>query len=237
MLVKLTTRVAVLCFCVGFLGLLAGCNPKDLYVSVTDRAYTPPPPPKPSAPPPQVTEARAEPPAPAPMEQPRVEPSPPPPMESAPAPIEEVRAVEPPIPPPAPAPEPPPVVAAVPPPAPESPAPPPAKAMTLDDIFFDYDRFAIRGDAKPVLEANAVTLKAESGKKILIEGHCDERGTVEYNLVLGEKRARAAKQYLEDLGIVSSRIQITSYGKEKPFCTEHKSDCWQQNRRAHFLLP
>jgi peptidoglycan-associated lipoprotein len=124
-------------------------------------------------------------------------------------------------------------VAAVPPPAPEL----PVKAVTLDDVFFDYDRFAIRGDAKTVLEANAVTLKAESGKKILIEGHCDERGTVEYNLVLGEKRARAARQYLEDLGIASSRIQITSYGKEKPFCTEHKSDCWQMNRRAHFVLP
>jgi peptidoglycan-associated lipoprotein len=88
-----------------------------------------------------------------------------------------------------------------------------------------------------VLEANARRLKAENGRKLLIEGHCDERGTVEYNLVLGERRAQTVKQYLQDLGVPSSQIQITSYGKEKPFCTDHSEACWQSNRRAHFVLP
>ena len=71
---------------------------------------------------------------------------------------------------------------------------------------------------------------------LLIEGHCDERGTIEYNLVLGERRAQAVKTYLVDLGIAASKIQTISYGKEKPFCTRHSVQCWQQNRRAHFVL-
>ena len=104
----------------------------------------------------------------------------------------------------------------------------------LSDIFFDFDRFVIRNDAQSVLEANAGVLKSQSGEKILLEGHCDERGTSAYNLVLGERRAKAAAQYLRDLGVPSSQIQITSYGKERPFCTEHSEACWQSNRRAHF---
>jgi len=104
----------------------------------------------------------------------------------------------------------------------------------LSDIFFDFDRFVIRNDAQSVLEANASVLKSQSGEKILLEGHCDERGTSAYNLVLGERRAQAAAQYLRDLGVPSSQIQITSYGKERPFCTEHSEACWQSNRRAHF---
>jgi peptidoglycan-associated lipoprotein len=104
----------------------------------------------------------------------------------------------------------------------------------LSDIFFDFDRFVIRNDAQSVLEANAGVLKSQSGEKILLEGHCDERGTGAYNLVLGERRAKAAAQYLRDLGVPSSQIQITSYGKERPFCTEHSEACWQSNRRAHF---
>jgi len=104
----------------------------------------------------------------------------------------------------------------------------------LSDIFFDFDRFVIRNDAQSVLEANAGVLKSQSGAKILIEGHCDERGTGAYNLVLGERRAKAAAQYLRDLGVPSSQMQITSYGKERPFCTEHSEACWQSNRRAHF---
>lgn len=104
----------------------------------------------------------------------------------------------------------------------------------LSDIFFDFDRFVIRNDAQSVLEANAGVLKSQSGEKILLEGHCDERGTSAYNLVLGERRAKAAAQYLRDLGVPSSQIQITSYGKERPFCTEHSEACWQANRRAHF---
>lgn len=112
-----------------------------------------------------------------------------------------------------------------------------ASKISLEDVFFDFDRFAIRSDAKPVLEANAAALKSEPNVKILIEGHCDERGTSEYNLVLGEKRARAARQYLQGLGIEASRIQITSFGKERPFCFEHDPVCFQKNRRAHFVVP
>jgi peptidoglycan-associated lipoprotein len=122
--------------------------------------------------------------------------------------------------------------------APASPAQPPvpqARSIPeLSDVFFDFDRFVIRDDARSGLEANAGLLKSQSSEKILIEGHCDERGTGAYNLVLGERRAQAAAQYLRDLGVPSSRMQITSYGKERPFCMEHSEACWQSNRRAHF---
>jgi peptidoglycan-associated lipoprotein len=110
-------------------------------------------------------------------------------------------------------------------------------ALSLEDVFFDYDRFSVRSEAKTVLESNAAALKSNGKLTILIEGHCDERGTSEYNLVLGEKRARAVKQYLGNLGIEPARVQITSLGKEKPFCTEHNPACWQKNRRAHFIIP
>ena len=105
----------------------------------------------------------------------------------------------------------------------------------LGDVFFDYDRFQIRKDAMPVLDANAGWFRANGSKTVLIEGHCDERGTVAYNLVLGEKRARATKQYLQDLGIPTSQLQITSYGEARPFCKQQNEDCYQQNRRAHFV--
>jgi peptidoglycan-associated lipoprotein len=104
----------------------------------------------------------------------------------------------------------------------------------LSDIFFDFDRFVIRDDARSGLEADAGVLKSQSGEKVLIEGHCDERGTSAYNLVLGERRAQATARYLRDLGIPSSQMQTTSYGKERPFCTEHSEACWQSNRRTHF---
>ena len=125
------------------------------------------------------------------------------------------------------APEPPPPLAAV------APGPEP---LVLSDVYFDYDQFVLRSDAKTAMEGNARRLKAEDGATLLIEGHCDERGTVAYNLVLGERRARMVEQYLKDLGIASSRLQITSYGKERPFCSVHSDHCWQQNRRAHFVL-
>jgi peptidoglycan-associated lipoprotein len=105
----------------------------------------------------------------------------------------------------------------------------------LGDVFFDYDRFQIRKDAMPVLDANARWLRANGSKTVLIEGHCDERGTIAYNLVLGEKRARAAKKYLQDLGAPASQLQITSYGETRPFCKQQNEDCYQQNRRAHFV--
>jgi len=105
----------------------------------------------------------------------------------------------------------------------------------LGDVFFDYDQFQIRKDAMPVLDANAGWLRANGSKTVLIEGHCDERGTLAYNLVLGEKRARAAKKYLHDLGVQAAQLQITSYGEARPFCRQQNEDCYQQNRRAHFV--
>lgn len=104
------------------------------------------------------------------------------------------------------------------------------------DIFFDFDRYNIRTDAQPVLEGDARWLRNEQGKSLLIEGHCDERGTLAYNLVLGEKRAKSAKRYLEDLGIPGSRIQTTSYGEVRPFCKDHNEGCWSKNRRDHFVV-
>ena len=110
-----------------------------------------------------------------------------------------------------------------------------AGTKALSDVFFDYGRFQIRKDAMPLLDANAGWFRANGSKTVLIEGHCDERGTVAYNLVLGEKRARAAKQYLLDLGVPTSQLQITSYGEARPFCKQQNEDCYQQNRRAHFV--
>jgi peptidoglycan-associated lipoprotein len=107
----------------------------------------------------------------------------------------------------------------------------------LADVFFDYDRHTIRDDAKAALEANARLLKAEQGWRLVVEGHCDERGTLEYNLVLGERRAKAVQEHLADLGVPASQVQVISYGKERPFCSEHNQDCWQKNRRAHFVVP
>ncbi|MCP9439996.1 MAG: peptidoglycan-associated lipoprotein Pal [Nitrospira sp.] len=122
-------------------------------------------------------------------------------------------------------------------PTPAEPAPAPSQPqVALADIYFDYDQHVIRSNAQSVLETNAVFLKARPDRTVLIEGHCDERGTSAYNLVLGERRASAAKRYLQDLGVTPSRITIVSYGKERPFCTEHSEACWQSNRRAHFRL-
>lgn len=106
----------------------------------------------------------------------------------------------------------------------------------LADIFFDFDQYAVRRDAQAVLDSNARWIRNEPDKSFLIEGHCDERGTLAYNLVLGEKRAKAAKRYLEDLGVPASRLLTTSYGEVKPFCTEHNEGCWKHNRRAHFVV-
>jgi peptidoglycan-associated lipoprotein len=128
-------------------------------------------------------------------------------------------------------------VAAAPPAASPSPAPTPAiESMNLEDIFFDFDQHTIRTDAQETLSANASWITSRPGKAILIEGHCDERGTQAYNLVLGDKRARSAKRYLEDLGVPSSRLKTTSYGELRPLCKERDENCYQQNRRAHFVV-
>jgi peptidoglycan-associated lipoprotein len=105
----------------------------------------------------------------------------------------------------------------------------------VKDIFFDFDKYNIRPDAATTLDGDATWLKANPGHLVLIEGHCDERGTVEYNLVLGERRAKAAMNYLVAQGVQASRFTVISYGKERPFCNEHNEACWSQNRRAHFL--
>jgi peptidoglycan-associated lipoprotein len=110
-----------------------------------------------------------------------------------------------------------------------------SESSVLGDVFFDYDRFQIRRDAMTLLDANAGWLRANGNTTVLIEGHCDERGTLAYNLVLGEKRARATKKYLLDLGVAAAQLHITSYGEAKPFCKQQNEDCSQLNRRAHFL--
>jgi len=105
----------------------------------------------------------------------------------------------------------------------------------LSDIYFDFDRYNVRDDGLSALDKNARLLSADSALTVVVEGHCDERGTEEYNIALGEKRAEAVKKYLTIRGVDSSRIKIVSYGSEKPFCSEHDEQCWQSNRRAHFV--
>jgi len=133
---------------------------------------------------------------------------------------------------------------------PSTPAPAPAPAATtarpapaefasipeLKDIHFDFDKYDIRPDAARTLDANAAWLKSNGNQLLLIEGHCDERGTNEYNLALGERRAKAAMNYLVSQGVQASHITIISYGEERPLCTEHTETCWAQNRRDHFLV-
>lgn len=106
----------------------------------------------------------------------------------------------------------------------------------VKDIFFDYDAYSIRGDAQSVLSADASYLVSHPDVKIVIGGYCDERGSAEYNLALGQNRGDAAKNALVTAGVAATRIRVISYGKEKPFCTESNEACWQQNRRAGFSL-
>ena len=107
--------------------------------------------------------------------------------------------------------------------------------MSLEDAFFDFDAFDLRSDAKTALEQDGKYLQKNSDARIIIEGHCDERGSVEYNLALGEKRARAAKDYLVSYGIPATRLTTISYGKERPFDSGHDEDAWAKNRRAHVV--
>lgn len=160
--------------------------------------------------------------------------------------------VTPPPPPPpapaAPAPPPPPP----PPPAPQPPAPPAPLTedqvfaqTTLDqlnaqkplgDVYFDYDKYNVRDDARGMLQKDADWMKRWASTKVTVEGHCDSRGTAEYNLALGERRATAVKDYLVSLGIPADRINAVSKGKEQPVCTEETESCWAQNRRGHFII-
>jgi peptidoglycan-associated lipoprotein len=108
----------------------------------------------------------------------------------------------------------------------------------LQDAYFDYDKSDIRGDARDVLTQDASALKAILSDfptaTIMVEGHCDERGSAEYNLGLGDRRATSAKEFLESLGVPADRLRSISYGKERPACTEANEACYQKNRRAHF---
>lgn len=165
------------------------------------------------------------------------------------------------VPPPAPqppAPPPPPVVAPPPPPPPPPPAPAPApappRALTEDEIFqrktldelnrempladvrFDYDQFTLSADARATLQKNADWLKRWTSTRITVEGHCDSRGTNEYNLALGERRANAVKEYLVGLGVASDRVLVVSKGEETPVCSEENEACWSQNRRGHHII-
>jgi peptidoglycan-associated lipoprotein len=123
------------------------------------------------------------------------------------------------------------------------PPPPPAPTVTdedlfnqnIKDVYFDYDKSDIRGDQQGSVQADVQFLSQHTNINFIIEGHCDERGSTEYNIALGDKRANAVKEALVTAGISASRIKTISYGKEKPFCTESNEACWQQNRRGHFV--
>jgi len=110
-----------------------------------------------------------------------------------------------------------------------------AENANVKPIYFDFDRYDIRPDDARTLEADAAWLK-DNNVLILIEGQCDERGTEEYNLALGDRRARATMNYLASLGIATNRMSTVSYGKERPVCTEHAEACWALNRRAHIVV-
>jgi peptidoglycan-associated lipoprotein len=128
-------------------------------------------------------------------------------------------------------------------PAPAAPPPAPSAVseetlfqQNIKDAFFDYNKSDIRPDAVQALTADADFLKEHPSINFTIEGHCDERGSEEYNLGLGDRRANAAKSFLVNLGISAARVTTISYGKDRPFCTEHTEACWQQNRRAHLVM-
>jgi peptidoglycan-associated lipoprotein len=106
----------------------------------------------------------------------------------------------------------------------------------LPDIYFDFDRYDLRPSAQRTLVGHATWLRAQAKALVLIEGHCDERGTNEYNVALGERRARAAMDYLVSRGVDARRITVVSYGEERPQCREHDEPCWARNRRARFLV-
>jgi len=126
--------------------------------------------------------------------------------------------------------------------APPPPPPPQASAteqelfsQSVKDIYFNYDASDVRPDQQVALQGDVDFLKQHSGIKFTVEGHCDERGSTEYNLALGDNRANAVKTALVQAGIGGERIKTISYGKERPFCTESNEQCWQQNRRGHFV--
>ena len=105
----------------------------------------------------------------------------------------------------------------------------------LATVYFDYDNATLRPDARNILAKNASWLKDNSDVEIIVEGHCDERGSVEYNIALGDRRAISAKTYMKNMGVDPNRVKTVSYGKERPLCTEHNEGCWWRNRRDEFV--
>jgi peptidoglycan-associated lipoprotein len=128
-------------------------------------------------------------------------------------------------------------VTAPPPPPPAAPSPTEEElfSQNVRDIFFDYDQYDIRADQQSSLQGDIDFLKQHPAIRFTVEGHCDERGSTEYNLALGDNRANAVRNALVQAGIAADRIKTISFGKEKPFCTESNEACWQQNRRGHFV--
>jgi peptidoglycan-associated lipoprotein len=162
-----------------------------------------------------------------------------PPPKAAAAPPAPVAAVPAPAAPPAPAPLPAVAVPTPPAPAPVAARPAPqdfSAADGLKPVYFDFDRSDIRPSERTVLDANARWLQTNRELLLIVEGHCDERGTEAYNLALGERRARSARDYLVAQGVAADRITTISYGEERPVCREHNEDCWRQNRRAAFVV-
>ena len=125
----------------------------------------------------------------------------------------------------------------------QAPPPPPVPTASeqdlfnqnVKDVYFDYDKSDVRGDQQTAIQADAQFLSQHPNVSFTVEGHCDERGSTEYNIALGDKRATAVKSALIAAGVNASRIKTISYGKEKPFCSESNEACWQQNRRGHFV--
>jgi peptidoglycan-associated lipoprotein len=109
-------------------------------------------------------------------------------------------------------------------------------AAGLRDVFFNYDSWTISDDQRQSLNRDADWMRSNSAAMVKVEGHCDERGTSAYNLVLGEKRAKAVRNYLVELGISANRLSVVSYGKERPSCLDHAESCYQQNRRGHLVV-
>ncbi len=205
-----TRRRLLSVFPLVILGLfVAGCPKRPASITVTASSPGAPAPALPATAPPAPTTppALATPPAPV-----ALAPAPPVPEPTSPAPAE----------------------------ATPLPTPPPPKEFAdveaLKNIHFDFDKHDIRPDDAKILDENVGWMKANPDYLVLIEGHCDERGTSEYNLALGERRAKATMSYLISQGVEASRFMLLSYGKERPLCTEKNEECWVQNRRAHFLV-
>ena len=110
------------------------------------------------------------------------------------------------------------------------------KEGMFEDVLFDYDKYDVKESYKAEMQSVAAWMTKNSSATLSVEGHCDDRGTNEYNLALGDRRAKSVKDFLVSLGVPSSRIETISYGEEKPLCTEQSEECWAKNRRAHFVI-